>query len=193
MTRKCLPVSGRSRSSEPATTAGGFECRAAYRVMLQSQYIIAMPRITVRNSHPDPTGTPATFCAIATMKGSTGENAAAIAAVPMLTATAIRGGSPSEAQISSKSGANATSSSDICMRAPPAAKARPTTGITSTPRLFSRRASTSTRRRSAPVRSTTVNAPPERKMRKMTLAASIKPLGTATKARNTPTGAGSTR
>ena len=94
--------------------------------------------------------------------------------------------------MSSRRGAKATSSSDICISAPPAAKARPTTGITSTPRLSSRRASTSTSLLRAPVRSTTVNAPPERKIRKITLAASIRPFGTATSALNTPTGAAST-
>ena len=111
----------------------------------------------MRNCQPEPTGTSATFCAMVTMNGSTGENAAATVATPRLMATAMSGGMPRAVQMSSRSGANATSSSDICSSAPPAAKTSADRG-NHQQRRGPRTAAPARRpaARSAPVRSTTV-------------------------------------
>jgi len=76
--------------------------------------------------------------------------------------------------------------------APAAANASETIGITSVPRSPSPRTSDPTACFSAPVSSTTVKAPPTRKTKKMTEAASIMPCGTARSAAKGPTGCGST-
>lgn len=75
---------------------------------------------------------------------------------------------------------------------PPVAKNSDTTGITRRSRPRSERISEVTPRFSAPVSSTTVNAPPMRKTRKITSAASAIPRGSATIASKKLTGLGST-
>ena len=81
-----------------------------------------------------------------------------------------------------------------CMFAitPPVANATLTTGITKTSRFLRRATSQATPERSAPVSSITLNAPPMRKIRKITSARSAIPLGMATKASKNPTGVDST-
>ena len=89
-------------------------------------------------------------------------------------------------------GTRAMISSFMLSSTPPSPNARQAAGITSASRRASRRTNHSTAPRSAPVRSTTVNAPPIRKTKKMTDAASTMPFGMATSARNGPTGWGGT-
>jgi hypothetical protein len=67
-------ASARATVEEPFVTAR--------RRSVQSQYATPMARNTMRYCQPDPTGTSATFWAMVTMKGSTGEKAAATVAMP---------------------------------------------------------------------------------------------------------------
>ena len=92
-----------------------------------------------------------------------GLNDAPTAAAPRLIATAVSALKPSRRTRSRSTGTNAISSSCIWIRMPPQANAKPTMGMTQRPRPASRRASHLTSRASAPVRSTTANAPPTRK------------------------------
>jgi hypothetical protein len=75
---------------------------------------------------------------------------------------------------------------------PPMPKASETKGTTRRSRPWRRRMSHETVRRSVPLSSTTVKAPPMRKTRKMTWAASAIPRGKATTALNRLTGVRST-
>ena len=75
---------------------------------------------------------------------------------------------------------------------PPVANAKLTAGITRTPRFLRRATSHATPERRAPVSSTMLNAPPMRKIRKITSVRSAIPLGMATSAPKNPTGVDST-
>ena len=113
-------------------------------------------------------------------------------AAPALIATATMGVKPSLRVRMRRTGTRGMISSCMFSTTPPVAKNSDTTGITSRSRPRNDRISEVTPRLSAPVSSTTVNAPPMRKTRKMTSAASAMPRGSATMASKNPTGFGST-
>ena len=121
-----------------------------------------------------------------------GLNADPTNAAPALIATATIGVNPSLRARISSTGISGMISSCMFSITPPVAKSIDTSGITSRSRPPNARISEVTPLRSAPVRSTTVNAPPIRNTRKMTSAASAIPRGSATTASNGPTGSGST-
>src|SRR5712692_9134861 len=121
-----------------------------------------------------------------------GLNAAPTAAAPRLIATAVTGLTPSRRVSSSSTGTSAMISSFMLSSTPPSANASEAAGITSAWEWPTRRTSHSTPWRSAPVSSTTVNAPPMRNTKKITAAASAMPRGIATRAFNGPTGRGGT-
>ncbi len=146
----------------------------------------------MRKSDPLSSGSPATFWAMPTMKGLMGLKVAPTTAAPMLMATAVTRLKPSLATSRTRMGAKAISSSCIWMSTPPVANTTQEIGMTkaSWPRNCSIRASSSVP--NTPVRSTTVQAAPTRKTRKMTEAASAIPFGMATRASSGHTGAGFT-
>ena len=76
--------------------------------------------------------------------------------------------------------------------APPNANTAHTAGMTNPCRLARRTVSQSTARRSAPVRSTTANAPPTRNTKNTMSAALIIPLGISTTALKGPAGCAGT-
>ncbi len=98
-----------------------------------------------------------------TWKGLKGLNAAATSEGPRLMATATIGRKPSRRVRRRRTGTKAISSSSIWISMPPVANARPAIGMTSRPRPERTRTIEFTSRASAPVRSTTENAPPTRK------------------------------
>ncbi len=103
-------------------------------------------------------------------------------AAPADIATATRESNPSRRVRMSRTGMSAIISSCIFSKAPAVAKKIEITGMTSISRRPSIPTSQLTASRNAPVISTTVNAPPMRKTRNTTSAASAKPLGMATMA-----------
>src|SRR5256885_1374051 len=108
-----------------------------------------------------------------------GLKAAPTAAAPRLAATAVTESKPSRRTRSNMTGTRAMISSFMLSSTPPSANVRQAAGITSASRRAGRRPNQSTAPRRAPVRSTTVNAPPIRKTKKMTDAASAIPKGMA--------------
>ena len=149
-------------------------------------------RKTPRKSPPEPSGSSASFCAIWTWKGLMGLNADPTNAAPALIATATSGVKPTVRVRMSRTGISGMISSCMFSTTPPVAKKIETMGMTSRSRPLSVRTSDVTPRRSAPVSSTTVNAPPMRNTRKITSAASAMPRGSATIASKRLTGARST-
>src|SRR5205823_612036 len=111
---------------------------------------------------------------------------------PRLIATAPTGRSPRRRASSSITGTSAMISSFMLSSTPPSANASEATGTTSVWECPKRRTSQSTPCLSAPVSSTTVNAPPIRNTKKITAAASDMPRGIATSVWNAPTGRAAT-
>ena len=156
------------------------------------QMASASARNTRRNDQPESSGNCDSFCAISTWNGLIGLKAAPTAAAPTLIAAAVTASYPRRRVSTSSAGMSAMISSCMLSSAPPNANTRHVTGMTNAARSASRRTSQSTPYASAPVRSTTANAPPMRNTKNTTSAASSRPFGIATTAANGPTGFAST-
>ena len=180
-------------SAPPGASPGGAaRVRVAWRTVPQIHTASAGTRKPMRNTDPERSGSWASCWAIPTWNGLIGLNDAPTAAAPRLAATAVTRSKPSRRTSSSMTGTSAMISSFMLSSTPPTANATHAAGMTSASRPLSRRTSQSTAPRRAPVRSTTVNAPPIRNTKKITDAASTMPLGMATRAWSGPTGCGST-
>ena len=127
-----------------------------------------------------------------TLNGLNGLNVLPIPAAPRLMDTTVNASKPTRLASRSNTGTSATISSHIPSTAPPAAKSSDTIGMMATVWCRNRSASQWTALLNAPVLSMTLNAPPARKIRKMTDPASAIPFGTAINVSNGPTGWGGT-
>ena len=161
-------------------------------MVIPTQKVSASSRNTILNAAPDASGSSASRCAICTWKGLMGLKAEPTNAAPALIATATIALKPILRVRINSTGISGMISSCRFWTTPPTAKGTDTTGMMSRSRPCSALVSDVTPRRSAPVASTTVNAPPIRKTRKMISAASAIPRGSATMASNRFTGLGST-
>jgi hypothetical protein len=145
-----------------------------------------------RRPPPDIGGSSASFMAIPAWNGLVGPNALPTMAAPQLMATTTTALTPRPRPRRSSTGTSGMISSCMFSTAPMSAKKNETIGMAQRPRPWKRATIAAISRASVPSLSRTTHAPPTKSTTATTSAASTNPRGTATKAANGPTGAGST-